>query len=163
MDLPTSTRVCLSHCISDKPRHRAPCHLDYSSLPPARVQTPLRTLNLKNNLLTWWTQTINWSPHCLRWDWRQCIFYIIFKYFRLIWLLLAEFWRWILVSEEHWALLTSCDSRGMYAIHLGLHPYPRNGGQSRLEIKMESHEGVVPLSTLLALYWSHLDRSLSSG
>jgi len=40
----------------------------------------------------------------------------------------------------------------MYDISLGLHPYLRNGGRSRLEIKVEFHEGAVPLSTLLAVY-----------
>ena len=50
----------------------------------------------------------------------------------------------------------------MYDIPLGLHTYLRNGGQSRLEIKVEFHEGAVPLSTLLALYGSHLAFSLVS-
>ena len=71
--------------------------------------------------------------------------------------------RW---SDHHWqnfegqfcykrrnlALLTSCDSHGVCVVPLGLHPYLRNGGRSRMEIKVEFHEGVVPLSTLLAIY-----------
>ena len=40
----------------------------------------------------------------------------------------------------------------MYNVLLGLHPYLRSGGRSRVEIKGEFHEVVVPLSALLALY-----------
>ena len=47
-------------------------------------------------------------------------------------------------------------SHGMYDVLLGLYPYLRNGGQSRLEIKMEFYEGTVPFSALPALYWTHL-------
>jgi len=40
----------------------------------------------------------------------------------------------------------------MYNVLLGPHPYLRNGGRSRVEIKGEFHEVVVPLPTVLALY-----------
>ena len=44
----------------------------------------------------------------------------------------------------------------MYDVYLGLHPYLRNGGRSRVEIKVEFREGVIPPSTLLALYGYHV-------
>jgi hypothetical protein len=43
-------------------------------------------------------------------------------------------------------------SRILCVVHLGLHHYLRNGGRSRLEIKVGFREGAVPGSTLLALY-----------
>jgi len=46
----------------------------------------------------------------------------------------------------------SRDSRGVYDVHLGLHSYLQDGGRSRLDIKVEFHEGTVPLSALLAFY-----------
>ena len=52
-------------------------------------------------------------------------------------------------------------SHGVCDVPLGLHPYLRNGGRSCLEIKVEFHERAVPLSTLLALYWSHFACPLS--
>ena len=51
----------------------------------------------------------------------------------------------------------SRDSRGVYDVPLGLHPHLRNGGRSRVEITGEFHEGVVPLSTLLAIYRYRVD------
>ena len=60
---------------------------------------------------------------------------------------------WFFYQRRNWAPLTSWNSHGVCAISLGLHSYLRNGGRSRVEIKVEFHEGVVPLSTLLALYW----------
>ena len=44
------------------------------------------------------------------------------------------------------------DSHGLYGVPLGLRPHLWDGGRSRLEIKVEFYEGVVPLSALLALY-----------
>jgi len=44
------------------------------------------------------------------------------------------------------------NSHGSYDIYLGLHPYLQDGGQSCLEIQVEFHEGIVPLSALLAFY-----------
>ena len=46
----------------------------------------------------------------------------------------------------------SQDSHGVRSVPLGLHPHLWNGGRSRLEIKVEFYEGVVPLSAVLALY-----------
>ena len=46
-------------------------------------------------------------------------------------------------------------SHGRYNIYLGLHPYFQHGGRSGLEIKVEFHEGPVPLSTLPAIYRYH--------
>jgi hypothetical protein len=44
----------------------------------------------------------------------------------------------------------------MRAVPLGLHYYFRNGGRPRMEIKVEFHEWIVPLSALLALYRYHV-------
>ena len=49
-------------------------------------------------------------------------------------------------------LLISRRSRSFYVVYLGLHHYLRNGGRSRLEIKVGFREGAVSGSTLLALY-----------
>jgi len=46
----------------------------------------------------------------------------------------------------------SRNSRMFYHSYLGLLPYLRNGGRSRLEIEVEFHEGAIPLSKLLALH-----------
>ena len=43
-------------------------------------------------------------------------------------------------------------SRSFCVVYLGLHDYLRNGGRSRLEIKMGFCEGAVSGSTLLALF-----------
>ena len=51
--------------------------------------------------------------------------------------------------------LNSSDSRdscSVYYVYLGLHPYLQDGGRSRLEIKVEFHEGAVSLSALFACY-----------
>jgi len=41
--------------------------------------------------------------------------------------------------------------RGICDVHFKLHPCLQNGGRARLEIKVEFHEGAVPLPALLAL------------
>jgi len=63
-----------------------------------------------------------------------------------------EFRRSILLSEKRLRSSDSRDSRGTYDVHLGLHSYLQDGGRSRLEIKVEFHEGALPLSALLAFY-----------
>ena len=69
---------------------------------------------------------------------------------------LAEFWRWSLWSEMQLCYPDAQNSHGMYDVRLGLHPHLRNGSRSHLEIKVELHEGAVPLPTLLAFYRYHL-------
>jgi len=73
-----------------------------------------------------------------------------------------EFLRSSLLSEKRLRSSDSRDSHGVYDVHLGLHSYLQDGGRSRLEIKVEFHEGPVPLSALLAFYWHRLACSLSS-
>ena len=77
---------------------------------------------------------------------------------------LVEFWRSGsgLLSEKKSGSSDCRDSRSNYDVPLGLHPHLRNGGQSRMEIKVEFYEGVIPLSTLLAVYWDRLVFSHSS-
>jgi len=43
-------------------------------------------------------------------------------------------------------------SRSFCVVYLGLHHYLRNGGRSRLELKMGFREGAVSGSTLFALF-----------
>jgi len=43
-------------------------------------------------------------------------------------------------------------SRSLYVVYLGLYHYLRNGGRSRLEIKVGFREGDISGSTLLALF-----------
>ena len=48
---------------------------------------------------------------------------------------------------------TDCsDSRSVFSVNLGLHPYLQDGGRSCLEIKVEFHEGAVSLSALHSFY-----------
>ena len=54
--------------------------------------------------------------------------------------------------RSNWDLLTLGNSDSVYDVPLGLHSYLWDGGRSRLEIKVELHEGAVPLPTLLAFY-----------
>jgi len=68
---------------------------------------------------------------------------------------LAVLWRSSLLSEKEFCYVDAQDSHGGYDVHLGPHPYLRNGGRSGVEIKGEFHEVVVPLPTVLALYWYH--------
>ena len=63
-----------------------------------------------------------------------------------------EFPRSILLSEKKLRSSDSRDSRGIYDVYLGLHSYFHDGGRFCLEIKVEFHEGAVPLSALLAFY-----------
>ena len=72
----------------------------------------------------------------------------------------AEFWRSSLLSEKELSSSNTPNSHSANNVPLGLHPYLRNGGRSRLEIKVEFHEGAVPLSTLLAFYRTHFVCSL---
>ena len=65
---------------------------------------------------------------------------------------LAGFRRSILLSETQLSCSDSRDSHSVYDFSLGLHHYLRNGGRSRVEIKVDFHERVVSLSTLLDLY-----------
>ena len=67
-----------------------------------------------------------------------------------------EFWRSIVWLETNLRSSDSSDSCGVFDVHLGLYPYFQDGGWFRLEIKVEFHEGAVPLSTLLVLDWHHL-------
>ena len=130
-----------------------------SYLPLARVGPPLSTVNLENNLLAWWAQRMNfppWSLYCLRWNWCWCVFLVLPVWISPIWLFLTEFWRSILLLKKKSSFSDFWYSGGMYDVPLGLHPYLGNGGRSRLEIEVEFHEGAVPLSTLLALYWTYL-------
>ena len=69
----------------------------------------------------------------------------------------GKLWHW----RSNCDLLT-LDSRGICNVHMGLYHYLHNGGRSRLEIKVEFYEGLIPLSTLLALYWYCFPCSLSS-
>ena len=65
-----------------------------------------------------------------------------------------EFPRSILPSEKKLRSSDSLDtgSRGIYNVYLGFHSYLQDGGRFCLEIKVEFHEGAVPLSALLAFY-----------
>jgi len=73
-----------------------------------------------------------------------------------------EFWRSIMRLEKKLRSSSdSSDSHGIYDVHLGLYPYLQDGSRSRLEIKVEFHEGVVPLSALLACHWHRLAFFLS--
>jgi len=73
-----------------------------------------------------------------------------------------EFCRSILPLKEKLRSSDTHDSGGVCDVHLGLHPYLQVGGRSRLESKVEFHEGAVPLSALLAFYWQRLAHFLSS-
>ena len=126
---------------------------------PTPIWPPPSTLNVENNFLTWWFQRINWPFWSARWLWWDCgkwVFQVI-----PVWHFadpitpLAEFWRSSLLSEKEFCYADAQDSHGVYDVRLGLNPYLRNGGRSRVEIKEEFHEVVVPLSALLALYWYH--------
>ena len=65
---------------------------------------------------------------------------------------LAGFRRSFLLSEAQLSCSDSRNSHSVYDISLGLHHYLQNGGRSGVEIKVDFHEGVVSLSTLLDLY-----------
>ena len=56
-----------------------------------------------------------------------------------------------MVSEKKLSSSDSHDSHSVDDVSLGLHPYLPNGGRSRMEIKVEFHEGAILLSTLLAV------------
>ena len=73
-----------------------------------------------------------------------------------------EFRRSTLLLEKKLRFSDSCDSHSVFDVHLGLHPYLQDGGRFRLEIKVEFHEGAVPLSALFAFYWHRLGCSISS-
>ena len=75
---------------------------------------------------------------------------------------LPEFWRSILPFETSLRSSDSSNSHRVFDVHLGLHPYLQDGGRSRLEIQVEFHEGVIPLSTLLAFYWYDFSGFISS-
>jgi len=64
---------------------------------------------------------------------------------------MAGFRRSILLSEMPLSCFDSWDSHSVYDISLGLHHYLWNGGRSRVEIKVDFHEGAVSLSMLLDL------------